>query len=185
MKITFKISTKILLLFLLVLISGKSNSQQIFKIETFNNNSANTKFDTIAVSQKIDLFFYRKHFQIPYFFSEKLIDSNHENETVVKWNSDDFEKDYHKNWTHSYTYDEFSRVIKYEYSGCFVCSQLPYQVEIKYDTQNQPVELIQSYKTIDSPSFIHYKIEYNSNHYIKSLEKFENTILTKKIELVN
>ena len=137
----------ILVIILLTISSQIVNAQnRVFKIEKFSNNEiTKTKIDTMKAEQIIDVNFYRKNFFKPYLFPSQFINSNYKNETVVKWNNEKAEKDFKQNWTYTFTFDENSRVVKYEYSGCFVCSQLPYETIIIYDTNNRPIELIESF----------------------------------------
>ena len=187
----------VLIIIFVIFSSQIVNAQnRVFKIEKFSNNEiTKTKIDTIKAEQIIDLNFYRENFFKPYLFPSEFINSNYKNETVVKWNNENTEKDFMKNWTYTFTFDENSRVVKYEYSGCFVCSQLPYETLIIYDKNNRPIELIESYKTLKSiESFEEnstpnlsslYKIEYNENNEVKTIIYYKSYNLIEKIKLIN
>lgn len=162
---------------------------RVFEVENFNHT---VKIIAIQTEQKVDLNFYRENFHIPYFFPSEFINPKFKNETVVKWNNEEGDKDYMQNWTYTYTYDEYSRVVKYEYSGCFVCSQLPYEVQIKYDENNRPIELIKSYMTskelnplTNNPTLTEFRIEYNEKDEVKKLLSFQSDKLIQRIELAN
>ena len=189
---------KTALLIILLTISSQILKAQnrVFKIEKFNNNEiTETKIDTINVEQIIDLNFYRKNFFKPYFFPYEFINPKYKNEVVVKWNNEKAEKDFKENWTYTFTFDENSRIVKYEYSGCFVCSQQPYETLIEYDKNNQPIKLINSLKNFkhlelsenypkrNFPNTI-FKIEYNDNNEVIALNYYESNTLIEKIKLL-
>lgn len=163
---------------------------RVFEVENFNGT---VKIRTIQTGQKIDLNFYRENFHIPYFYPAEFINPRFKNETLVKWNNEEGVKDYKQNWTYTYTYDEYSRVVKYEYSGCFVCSQLPYEVQIKYDEKNRPIELIKSYMTskelnpldTNNQTLTEFRIEYNEKDEVKKLLSIQSDDLIQRIELIN
>lgn len=193
----FNAMKALLVIIFLTILSQIVNAQsRVFKIEKFRNNKiTETKIDTINADQIIDLNFYRKNFFKPYFIPNEFIKTNHKNEVVVKWNNQKADKDFKKNWTYTFTFDENSRVVKYEYSGCFVCSQLPYETRIKYDRNNRPIEFIESYKEIkplelsenDPKQNIPYKIfqiEYNDNNEVIALNFYKSNTLIEKIKLL-
>ncbi|QTV05062.1 hypothetical protein [Faecalibacter bovis] len=188
----------VLIIIFLTISSQIVNAQnRVFKIEKFSNNEIKeTKIDTINAKQIIDLNFYRKNFSKPYLFPTEFTNLKYKNEVVVNWNSEKTEKDFKQNWTYTFTFDENSRVVKYEYSGCLVCSQLPYETLIKYDKNKRPIELIESYKTLKSVessknNSLHnltskvYKIEYNERNEVRTLLLYNSEYLIEKIELIN
>lgn len=163
---------------------------RVFEVENFKHE---VKIFGFKTGQKIDLKFYRENFHVPHFFPTEFINPKFKNETIAKWNNEEGEKDYNQNWTYTYTYDEYSRVVKYEYSGCHVCSQLPYEVQIKYDENNRPIELIEFYKISkeqnssnkDNPTLKIYRIEYNEKDEVRKLLSIQSDDLIKRIELTN
>lgn len=175
-------------LFLFSQISIAQN--RVFEVENFKHV---VKIFAIETEQKIDLNFYRKNFNIPHFFPSEFINPKFKNETVMKWNDEEGDKDYTQNWTFTYTYDEYSRVVKYEYSSCLVCSQLPYEVQIKYDENNRPIELIESYKTFKElnssdtiePNLSEFRIEYNEKDEVRKLSIYGQGQMFRRIELMN
>lgn len=189
---------KVLLVIFLTILSQIVNAQsRVFKIEKISKDEVvETKIDTINTEQIIDLNFYSKNFFKPSLFPTEFINQKYKNETVEKWNNEKAEKNYFQNSTYTFTFDEHSRVIKYEYSGCIICSQLPSETLIKYDENNRPVELIESFKTLKSiessendsiqnfPSEV-YKIEYNERNEVKTLLLYKSDYLIEKIELIN
>jgi len=98
-----------------------------------------TKYDTVDTKDFLTLDFYRQHFFIPYNYPKYFVNLDYCDTTIVIWNNQDGEKDYKNNWTFSYTYNKSSRVVKYVYSGCSICNQLPYCVSIHYDNLNRPL----------------------------------------------
>jgi hypothetical protein len=130
------------IIFLIYTYCGLSYGQKsIFGTTYFSSDSIDymTKNDTLETKDILTLDFYRKHFFIPYNYPKHFVNLDYRDTTIVIWNNPDGEKDYKNNWTSSYTYDKSSKVIEYEYSGCFICSQLPYSLSIQYDKLNRPL----------------------------------------------
>lgn len=179
-----------ILIFLFIFSQISRAQDRVFEVENFQHG---VKIFATRSDQKIDLNFYREKFHIPSFFPSEFINPKFKNEAVVKWNNEEGEKDYNQNWTYTYTYDEYSRVVKYEYSGCYVCSQLPYEVQIKYDENNRPIELIEFYKISkeqnssnkDNLTLKIYRIEYNEKDEVSKLLSIQSDDLIKRIELTN
>jgi|WetSurMetagenome_2_1015567.scaffolds.fasta_scaffold01793_7 hypothetical protein len=138
--------TRLISLILIILFNfsckeGKDNG--FFKTTYFDSEGKEYKavIDTIPFCDTLDLTFYRQHFFKPYYYPEKFIDKRYKNETQVVWADSTKEKKFYSNWTITYRYDSLSRVVEYEYSGCFICNQLPYTYIISYDNKNRPVRM--------------------------------------------
>jgi hypothetical protein len=141
------------LLFFVFTNFGLSYGQKnIFKVSYFNLDSVEykTKMDTLDAEGILTIDFYRKHFFIPYYYPKQFVNSDYYDTTVVIWNNPDGDKKFKDNWTLTYTYDKLSRVVIYEYSGCFICSQLPYSLSILYDKLNRPLRLESKTKLNDT-----------------------------------
>lgn len=95
------------------------------------------KIKSIQVNNILGLEFYKNNFFGPH-LPEHFVDNSYKSQTIVMWNDTTKAKDFESNWTYSFTYDSLSRVTDYNYSGCLICSQLPYRMEISYDRQNRP-----------------------------------------------
>lgn len=130
-----------LIILLIVTLSYQVSGQIVFKVTQFYPNQTiyRTEFDTIYTNKVTDLDFYRANFFTPYYYPKPFINKQFKDTTVVLWNNLKEKKEYKRNWTFSCTYDSLSRVIIYEYSGCFVCSQLPFRLYIYYDSLNRPI----------------------------------------------
>ena len=45
-----------------------------------------------------------------------------------------------ENWMETYTYDSDGKLIEYKYSGCTICSQLPWGYKLIYNDKNDIIE---------------------------------------------
>jgi len=136
-----KTITTILLTFFFLTAFGQTNVAVLkFKHTyfSFDGQISDIKEKSIQVDTILSLEFYRKNFYRPYHFPKQFVDKKFKNETVEVWNDTTKAKDFTSNWTYSYTYDSLSRVTDYNYSGCLICGQLPFRIQITYDNQNKP-----------------------------------------------
>ncbi|WP_295668208.1 hypothetical protein [uncultured Mucilaginibacter sp.] len=106
-----------------------------FKIVEYINGNLYRKrieaIDTVGLMGKtIDLYFYRKHFYIPYYLPDQFVDRRYKNETIIK--SDSNASAVIKKII-SFTYDSLSRIVSYSNSGCIICNYLPYSYHFSYN----------------------------------------------------
>jgi hypothetical protein len=137
-----KLITTILLTLIFLTAFGQTNVATIkFKHTYYNLDGqiSDVKEKTIQVDTILGLEFYKKNFYRPYYFPKQFIDKKFKNETSEKWNDSTKAKDFNSNWTYTYFYDSLSRVTNYNYSGCLICGQLPYRIQITYDNKNRPL----------------------------------------------
>ena len=136
----------------------------IFKTSYFENNQLlnKTKIDTLELTDHIDLDFFKKHFYKPYYYPKHFINKEFKDSIVVKWNNENIDKNYKSNWTFTFEYDSLSRVTRYEYSGCFICSQLPFKLFIHYDKLNRPILFVNEL-FINSHNNITEKVDLETN----------------------
>ena len=138
--------------FLILFLFENSNGQtSVFKTTYFYESIIKTKFDTLVVNEKIDIGFYRKYFHIPYYYPQQSVNEQYKDTTIEKWAYEELEKDFVRNWTYTYVYDSLSRVINYNFSGCWVCSQLPFYTSIFYDELNRPIKIQWAYSPFKKP----------------------------------
>jgi hypothetical protein len=192
---------QLLLLFSLLIFSNSfgqtTDKNAVFKIEEFTNVYSKHKVSSqkIKIDSVLDLKFYREHFYIPYYFPSPTIDKNYTDTTVIVWIDTSAVKDYKSNWTHTYKYDSNSRVTEYTFSGCFICSNLPYTITLTYDILNRVIQLDKYYgleipkadKTLikelsmqPKPSET-YKVYYDNKNNIIRLDYFLNEVLNKRV----
>jgi len=139
------------------------------------------KFDTITSSSiRIDINFYRSHFNNPYYLPRELVNEKYKNQTISIWQNPNGKKNYKENWEDTYTYDSLGRITNYAYSGCYICSSFPYNYSVTYNAKGQ---ISQIHNTINSKKM--FKFYYNENNDIVKLEIFWFDELTDKIELLN
>ncbi|AUC75659.1 hypothetical protein [Olleya sp. Bg11-27] len=138
--------------------------------------------------QKIDIDFInidfklmRAHFNVPYYFPEKFIDSKYKNQTITTWRNEDEKADEflenfkNNNWTHTYKYDYESKIVEYSYSGCMICSNMPYNYKVTYDENKRVIKLKNT--TSEKQKF---EFKYNSNGDIIELKLYSSKNKLKK-----
>ena len=131
----------ILLIFIFLTTFGQTNIIPIkFKQTYFNSDGqiSDIKEKSIIADTILGFEFYSKNFNRPYHFPKYFIDSKYKNETIEIWNEPTKTKDFNSNWNFTYTYDSLSRVTDYNYSGCLICGQLVYRIQISYNNKNRP-----------------------------------------------
>lgn len=96
-------------------------------------------FDSVA--ERLDLHFFNKNFIIPYYLPDSFKNENYKSDTLVIWYNENGEKDFVKNWTNTYIYDSLSRVTSFSFSGCLVCSSMPYNYFVSYNDVGQVTRL--------------------------------------------
>ena len=169
----------------------------VFKTEDFTsiNLKISIKTEKIRIDSVIDLYFFRKHFFIPYYFPETLIDKSYKNQIVTVWSDTTIKMDYKINWTHTYTYDIKSRVTDYSFSSCLVCSNLPYTIKLFYNESDKVVKMKKYYSlkipTVDGvttmklskpPQAVEtFILAYDTKGNIIQLDYFVDEILRKRI----
>lgn len=140
---TMKILMTICAFYTALPLYAQTNDVGYFKTTNFLNinKTPKTRIDTIAITVPLDVHFYKKYFSVPYHIPSSFIDKRYKNTAVVTWNDTIKKKNFQDNWTYTSTFDNFSRVIKYEYSGCLLCSQMPYQSTFFYDEENRLIKI--------------------------------------------
>ncbi len=163
-------------------ISAQALQKKIFKRTIFiNGNLYRELYDTIKTDKgNIDLYFLKKHFYSPYYLPDKFIDIQNRNKTISIWQDPKDKQDHIRNWEHVYTYDSLGRVIRYTYSSCIICSTLPYDYSVTYNSNDQVI-LIQ--ETKNPITFL--KFYYNSKGDIIKYEKYLGDVMELEIRLLN
>jgi hypothetical protein len=102
-----------------------------YVVGTFYSKKVQT-VDTIGLgAKKIDLFFFKKYFDSPYYLPKKFVDLTHKNfKMVVPYGEQN--ADYKGQKT--FTYDSLSRIVKYTNSSCVICSFMPYTYDVSYNS---------------------------------------------------
>lgn len=124
--------------------------------------------DTIkTVNEPLDIYFYKRHFFTPYYLPASFTDLRYKNKTISVWNDPGGKKDYMQNWENTYTYDSLGRVISYTYTGCIICSNMPYSYTVTYNQAGQVIRLVNTGTMKDG-----YWLYYNGNAEIYRVEKY-------------
>lgn len=162
--------------------SAQSGRAKVFhKTEYINGSFYRQTSDTIKVANEpIDIYFFKRHFFSPYYLPEKFIDQQHKNKTISAWRDPKGKKDYQQNWENTYTYDSLGRVTNYTYSGCFICSNLPYSYTVTYNSIGQVHRIFNTTNIKDG-----FKFYYNKKGDVVKLEKYLLDKLETVIELIN
>lgn len=183
---------------------GYSQSDSLyFSVTSYYTGTELYKTDTVSVKntkQALDVYFYKEHFYKFYGLPIKLIQKEYKNQEIVEWSKKDQPKDDMGNSSDSYTYDSRGRLIKYSYSSCGFCSQLPWGYTLVYDENNNVIEQ-QTYFLSSSVTFEEGKpitnsepneqineciqLTYNAKGNIILLEEYDHQGIRKKIQLLN
>jgi|GEM_PF-1665037 len=173
------------ILIALLCFSFSSSSAQTTQVKVFkrtdyiNGNFYRETFDTIAVSHdRIDIYFFKRHFFSPYYLPDKFIDKRYKNQIISIWRDQNDKKDYQKNWENTYIYDSLGRVINFTYSSSFICSSLPYNYSVIYNLKGQVEQIINSINLKDR-----FRFHYNSQDNIVKFEKFSFDLLEMTLTL--
>ncbi|PPK92521.1 hypothetical protein LY01_02922 [Nonlabens xylanidelens] len=132
-------------------------------------------------SRNVDIKLMNEYFYVPYYFPEKFIDSKYKDQTITIWRNenektDDFLENFkNNNWTHTYKYDLESKIVEYSYSGCMICSNMPYNYKVTYDENRRVIKL---QNTISEKQKFEFK--YNSNGDIIELKLYSSENKLKK-----
>jgi len=166
--------------FLAVHAVAQTEEVKIFKkTEYRNGNFYRQRYDTVKVTQElVDVYFFRKHFNFPYDLPGKFTDEALKNRTVSVLRYPNASKDYKNNWEHTYTYDRLGRLTNYTYTGCFSCSNLPYNYSVTYNKKGQIEALNETINNLES-----FRFYYDAKGAIVKLEKYASGKL--QTELVN
>ena len=156
--------------------------KRIFHKATYINGSIyNELDDTIKINnEKIDIYFFKDHFYSPYNLPYKFVDKKHKNRIISVWAYKKTRKNFAINYENTYKYDNLGRVINYTYSGCLVCSNLPYSYNVTYNSIGQ----VESIKEATNGGYS-YKFYYDQNDNITKFEHFLFSNLLTKIILQN
>ena len=152
-----------------------------YKTEYINGNFYRQTSDTIsATNEPIDIYFFNRHFFSPYYLPEKFIDQRHKNKKISVWRDPKGKKDYQRNWENTYTYDSLGRVTNYTYSGCFICSNFPYNYTVTYNLVGQVDHIFDTSNSKDG-----FKFYYDNNGTVVKFEKYSGDKLETVIKLLN
>jgi hypothetical protein len=160
---------------------GQTQAVKVFKkTEYINGIFYRELYDTLKIeNKKIDIYFFEKNFHSPYYLPDKFIDKGYKNKTVSVWREPKAKRDHQFNWENTYTYDSVGRVIKYTYSGCLICSNLPYNYIVTYNSLSQVDNIKNTMSGKDS-----YKFYYSSTGDIKQFDHYSLDELKKTIIVI-
>lgn len=155
--------------FLAVHAVAQTETVKIFrKTEYSNGNFYRQRCDTIKVAQEpVDVYFFKKHFNFPYYLPGKFTDEALKNRTISVLRNPNGKKDDKGNWENTYTYDSLGRVTNYTYSSCFLCSSLPYSYSVTYNKDGQIEALNETINNLES-----FRFYYDAKGAIVKLEKY-------------
>jgi len=114
-----------------------------FKVSTnyLDGTSNLTKIKTIeSPNSEINVYFFKEHFAQFYGLSNELINEKLKNQEITEWEFEDKPKKLLENWKETYKYDSSGKLFEYKYSGCTICSQLPWGYKLIYNQYNDIIE---------------------------------------------
>ena len=172
--------TIITIIFILTLnlVNGQDTLQ--FGVTTPKGTSGQiTDPRTIVHLGKLDFDFYKKHFYVPYYYPDQVNDYRYKNDTITVWNDTTKVGDFKSNWSYTLIYDSSSRVTSYRYSGCMICSQLPYDYHFFYDHLGQVIKMTNN---LNDDKTIEFRYDADGN--IVNVMVYRGLELIKEIELM-
>jgi hypothetical protein len=126
----------------------------------------------------VDIYFLSKYFYSPYYLPEKFTDERYIGQIISSWSEPDSEENFQRNQKYTCTYDSIGRVINYTYSSCILCSNMPYNYSVTYNSKGQ-VALI-----VNGAGISRFKFSYNKKGDIIKFEKYSLDDLETEIALV-
>ena len=126
----------------------------------------------------VNLFFFYKHFNVPYRLPENFSNAKFRNKTIEIWQDEKDKNNFKSNSKHTYTYNSSSRLIYYSYSSCMECSDMSYSYFVNYDTLNRVESIVDSIKSNG-----YYKIYYDTSNMIKQIDCFGSFLSSKEVKL--
>ena len=161
---------------------GQTKTYRVFKeTEYVNGSFYRALYDTIkkVENKRIDIYFLKDVFYSPYYLPAKFLDTNFRSKTVSIWRFPERKKDLHSNWENTYVYDSLGRVTNYGYSGCFICSQIPYRYVVSYDSSGRVVEIKEIFNGMEN-----YRFHYSDDGDIIQFDKYLVGKLETRIILI-
>ena len=174
-----------------------------FQISYFHDGEifSSTMKTITTENPKLDIFFFKQYFNKFYGIPKFLTKQAYQGQKVSKWALEDNPKDWDHNWIDTYQYDSKGRIIEYTYSGCGICSNLPWGYKLKYDKNNQVSEQ-EIYRQILPKPYLENDslktdyvisgeivkrvvLKYNQKGNINKLEQYEYGEIRETIELIN
>ena len=132
---------KVITTLLFIFITSLSYTQDTLHFEVlrydFLGETPNIERRNVPHSGKLTLDFYRNHFLIMTSLPEEIFSTSHKYDTIIKWNEPRDPENEDSNYFYKTIYDDESRVIRYRYSSCIVCSSLPFDYEFIYDKRGR------------------------------------------------
>jgi hypothetical protein len=122
--------------------SQAQNNTLKFKISSDLKGIYNyEKVDTLSSPKsKLDIYFYKNHFNLFYGVPKSLTQPELKNREIISWANENTPKELKKNWVESFKYDSEGKLIEYKYSGCYICSQLPWGYKLIYNENRELIE---------------------------------------------
>jgi hypothetical protein len=192
------------ILFVIVLIFQIECAQKNvlkFKISTnyIDGVSHWQKEKTIEYSKSdVDIYFYQKYFSQFYGLPKALIKKQLKGQEIVEWAFENKSKETIENWIEFYKYDSKGKLIEYKYSGCTICSQMPWGFKLIYNSNDRVIEqqtfFLKSRFSLEKDSKIEYYLDskiknrilltYGTEGGIRKLEKYGTNKIEEIIELL-
>lgn len=177
-----KIKVGILCIFYFMTANSVAQTEhtRVFFIDKYSKGKLmHRECDTIKTNEeKTDIYFFQKHFQSLPFIPGKLIDTSQANKRISEWRDPDAEDRFYSNWEYSYTYDSLGRMVNYSYSSCAICSNMPYNYNIMYNSAGQIEQMVNIFGDNET-----YKLYYNNKGDLIKIEKYYGGDLSLEIRL--
>ena len=150
------------------------------KTQYYKGADGNLTYDTIyAAHEKIDIPFYKQHFNCSYHLPETFTDTRFKDTTISVWNNDDLKKDFQNHWLYAYTYNGLSQLVNYSYSGCIICNNMAYNYSVQYDKEGRVQSITSNLNGNDR-----FRFYYNSKNEVSEVDCYAGTTITTQIVML-
>ena len=169
---------KHLLILLIAFISLSASAfaqRQIQQTKYTNGTVSNVSYHNVPDTAKIDLYYFTAHYYKPYHVPERFIEQAYRDTIISIWGNDN-PHSMENNWQNSYYYDRQSRLYRYTYSACLICSSMAYDYTVTYTSTGQIESITNMINMKDA-----YRFRYTASGELQamdiySLDRLESTL---------
>jgi hypothetical protein len=182
---------------LLIFSSFKSYGQDtVYLIEkkyTSSKNIAYTASTPLVRDSNFNLTLIKNQIQILKFIPDTLTSISNKSKMHVSWWKPEKKKSLRSNYYFKNFYNENGLLVYQVFSGCGMCKQFTYTLEIKYNELNQPINFIKHFgdlmngdlikNALDDDPLEQIEIIYDSKNEIKLIEYYLNKELNVTVDI--
>jgi hypothetical protein len=183
----------LLLIFSSFKIYGQDTIYLIEKKYTSSKNIAYTASIPLVRDSNLNLTLIKNQVQILKFIPDTLTSISNKHKMRVSWWKPEEKKSLRSNYYFKNFYNENGLLVYQLFSGCGMCKQFTYTLEIKYNELNQPVTFTKHFGDLMNDDLIknvtdnepveQIEINYNSRNEIEQIEYYLNKELNVTVDI--